>query len=164
MSDCKWEAANSSAHSALGPDGPHVGAQPIPGYKRTPAHAHNRAWALLQGPTWRNAALLDLLLILTSIIQYSTRRPDTPQTAEDMSGEDSTPSSPLLKCRKGRPHILEKAVRRLRQSLSEQTPSTLLILALLFGVLAGFVAFVYSKCDTEPSNLALPRGNTAPPT
>ena len=39
----------------------------------------------------------------------------------------------------------KRRVDRVRRSLSEQTPSVLLLLALLFGIVAGVVAYVYSK-------------------
>ena len=38
-----------------------------------------------------------------------------------------------------------RRVHKIRQSLSEQTPSVLLLLALLFGIIAGLVAYIYSK-------------------
>lgn len=40
---------------------------------------------------------------------------------------------------------LHRGLQRLRQLFVEQTPSTLLLLSLLFGVVAGLVAYVYSK-------------------
>ena len=58
--------------------------------------------------------------------------------------EDAQCSEPLLGGKPGKKR-LAKGVDRLRESLSEQTPSTLLLLALLFGIVAGVVAFVYSK-------------------
>lgn len=40
---------------------------------------------------------------------------------------------------------VNNGIQKLRESLSEQTPSVLLLLALLFGIVAGVVAYVYSK-------------------
>jgi len=40
---------------------------------------------------------------------------------------------------------VHKGIRRVLESLTEQTPSVLLMLALLFGIVAGVVAYVYSK-------------------
>jgi len=52
-------------------------------------------------------------------------------------------SEPFLSPQKSRK--MDKGIQRVRESLSEQTPSVLLLLALLFGIVAGVVAFVYSK-------------------
>ena len=56
-----------------------------------------------------------------------------------MSGD----TDPLLA--DGKAVAPRKRVDRFRESLSEQTPSVLLLLALLFGIVAGVVAYVYSK-------------------
>ena len=58
--------------------------------------------------------------------------------------EGAQPSEPLLTGKPGKKRMTE-GVEKLRESLSEQTPSNLLLLALLFGIVAGVVAFVYSK-------------------
>lgn len=60
-------------------------------------------------------------------------------------------SDPLLE--ENKKSDTKKRVEKVRQSLSEQTPSVLLLLALLFGVVAGLVAYVYSKCASLPTRL-----------
>ena len=57
-----------------------------------------------------------------------------------MNGESAEPFLGEGKEIKGK-----RKIDRVRQSLSEQTPSVLLLLALLFGIVAGLVAYVYSK-------------------
>ena len=65
--------------------------------------------------------------------------------AEAMSEDDPLPAQPLLKGKQDVKPLLKRTFGRLKESLSEHTPSTLLILSLGFGILAGVVAFVYSK-------------------
>lgn len=57
-----------------------------------------------------------------------------------MNGESAEPLIGEGKHKDGK-----RKIDRVRQSLSEQTPSVLLLLALLFGIVAGVVAYVYSK-------------------
>lgn len=47
-----------------------------------------------------------------------------------------------------------KRMQQVRDSLSEQTPSVLLLLALMFGIVAGVVAYIYSKYDLLSRTMA----------
>ena len=40
---------------------------------------------------------------------------------------------------------LQDRLQAMRSALAEQTPPVMLLLALIFGIIAGLVAFVYSK-------------------